>query len=58
MPLDTLNEVLQGLGKVIRHDLESIGRYRPNRAASKAGSEVGEVLFFVDKTALSYREAA
>ena len=58
VPLDTLNEVLQGLGKVIRHDLESIGRYRPNRAASKAGSEVGEVLFFVDKTALSYREAA
>lgn len=50
VPLDQLRDVLQDAGKVVRYDLEAIGRYRPNQAASKAGSEVGEVLFCIDKT--------
>lgn len=58
VPLHALNEVLMSSGKVTRHDLEVIGRYRPNRAASKAGSEVGEALFFIDKTAQATRVAA
>jgi adenine-specific DNA-methyltransferase len=51
VPLDVLGEVLEGIGDVVRYDLENIGRYRPNRTASKRGSEVGEVLFFIEKTA-------
>jgi len=49
VPLDTLSEVLGDAGEVALYELGHIGRYRPNRAASKAGSEVGEVLFFIDK---------
>ena len=49
VPLELLGEVLQGHGSVVRHDLDFVGRYRPNRAASKAGSEVGEVLFYIEK---------
>lgn len=51
VPLEVLGDALQGLGKIVRHDLQNIGRYRPNRAASEGGSEVGEVLFYVEKTA-------
>ena len=49
VPLDVLGEALEGIGDVACHELESIGRYRPNRTASERGSEVGEVLFFVEK---------
>jgi adenine-specific DNA-methyltransferase len=49
VPLEVLGETLQGLGNVVRHNLETVGRYRPNRAASEGGSEVGEVLFYVEK---------
>jgi adenine-specific DNA-methyltransferase len=51
VPLEILSELLRGVGTVARHDLEAVGRYRPNRAASAGGSEVGEVLFYVEKPA-------
>ncbi|MEQ8389848.1 MAG: DNA adenine methylase [Thalassospira sp.] len=49
--LEALDETLQQLGNVVRHDLETIGRYRPNRAASEKASAVGEVLFYLEKSA-------
>ena len=49
VPLEILSEMLQSVGTVMRHDLEVVGRYRPNRAASVGGSQVGEVLFYVEK---------
>lgn len=58
VPLDVLSEVLESAGRVVRHELDSIGRYRPNRAASKAGSEVGEVLFYIDKSSQEKQVAA
>lgn len=58
VPLDELTNILQGTGNVVVHDLESVGRYRPNRVASAAGSEVGEVLFFIDKAVQENRVAA
>ena len=58
VPLSVLGDVLQSVGKVMRYDLDTVGRYRPNRAASEAGAEVGEVLFFVDKLAQKKRMAA
>ena len=58
VPLPALGEVLQSTGEVVRHDLDPVGRYRPNRAASEAGAEVGEVLFFIDKAVDKSRVAA
>ncbi|AKM11476.1 DNA adenine methylase [Croceicoccus naphthovorans] len=58
VPLSILNEAFQGLGEVVMHHLDAIGRYRPNRAASAAGSEVGEVLFSIEKPAVESKEAA
>jgi|TARA_R110002049_G_scaffold12487_5_gene55836 adenine-specific DNA-methyltransferase len=58
VPLPVLNEAFQGLGDVVMHHLDAIGRYRPNRAASEAGSKVSEVLFFIEKPAAENREAA
>ena len=58
VPLEILGEVLQESGSVVRYDLDRIGRYRPNRAACRAGTSVHEVLFFVDRMAQSCRRAA
>ncbi len=58
IPLETLGEVLQESGCVVRYNLDRIGRYRPNRAACRAGANVDEVLFFVQKMAQSCRLAA
>lgn len=58
VPLTVLNDALQGLGEVAMHRLDAIGRYRPNRAASEAGSEVCEVLFSIEKPAAENRQAA
>ena len=58
IPLETLGEVLQESGSVVRYSLDRIGRYRPNRAACRAGASVDEVLFFVDRMAQSCRLAA
>lgn len=49
VPLDALARTLEPLGKVSTHTLMQIGRYRPNTAASRAGTNVGEVLISLDK---------
>lgn len=49
VPISVLTEALSSLGSVELHRLQNIGRYRPNRAASKAASDVGEFLFSIDK---------
>lgn len=51
VPITVLSEALSNLGVVKLHRLQNIGRYRPNRAASEAASDVGEVLFYIEKTA-------
>ena len=58
VPLDVLASGLANVGTVTRYELDQVGRYRPNRAASRAGSEVQEVLFEVEKEAASNRLAA
>ena len=58
VPLDVLASGLTNVGTVELHDLERIGRYRPNRAASRAGSDVREVLFEIEKAAEPRRLAA
>ena len=45
VPLETLSAALGKIGDVELYELDRIGRYRPNRAASAAGSDVREVLF-------------
>ncbi|MCY4199536.1 MAG: DNA adenine methylase [Gammaproteobacteria bacterium] len=52
--LDVLASKLENVGRVQLHDLDQIGRYRPNRKACQAGSEVQEVLFEVQKSARPY----
>ncbi len=47
--LATLSDVLKNVGEVVQYELDQVGRYRPNRAASRAGSEVHEVLFRIKK---------
>lgn len=51
VPIAALSETLSALGAVKLHRLQNIGRYRPNRAASETASDVGEVLFYIEKTA-------
>ena len=58
VPLDVLGSGLANVGTVERHDLDQVGRYRPNRAASRAGSAVREVLFEIEKAAEPRRLAA
>ncbi|MYF09536.1 MAG: DNA methyltransferase [Gammaproteobacteria bacterium] len=58
VPLEVLANSLANIGKVRRHKLDQIGRYRPNRAASRAGSEVQEVLFEIEKEAVPRQLAA
>ena len=58
VPLPVLSEALTKIGSVRVHRLENIGRYRPNRAASDAASQVGEVLLSIEKTAQKSEVAA
>lgn len=58
VPISAIGETLSTLGAVQLHRLQSIGRYRPNRAASEAASDVGEVLFSIEKTQQRYDVAA
>lgn len=58
VPLPALADALRSSGEVSRQDFDAIGRYRPNRAASEAGAEVGEVLFFINKAVLKNKVAA
>lgn len=58
VPLDSLAEALAPLGTVTMHALMQVGRYRPNTAASKAGSGVGEFLIGIERDAQSLGVAA
>ena len=58
VPLDVLASGLANVGTVRLYELDQVGRYRPNRAASRAGSEVQEVLFEIEKAAEPRRFAA
>lgn len=51
--LDDLCAELGTLGEVELHELGSIGRYRPNRAASDAGAEVTEFLVEVERAPIA-----
>ena len=46
------------LGKVVKFEIEQVGRYRPNRAASDAASNVGEMLFYIEKNEQEIQVAA
>lgn len=50
VPIKSLSDTLSGIGEVNVHLLQSIGRYRPNKPASEAASEVGELLFCIEKS--------
>lgn len=50
VPLLPLEESLRKLGSIKVTQLKSIGRYRPNTAASDSGSEVKEFLLEVDRS--------
>ncbi|MDE2888332.1 MAG: DNA adenine methylase [Gemmatimonadota bacterium] len=54
--LATLLSVLTVLGTVTKFEIDRVGRYRPNRAASEAASEVGEVLFSIEKADVNCQE--
>lgn len=58
VPLTELYDRLASVGNVEMRHIDAIGRYRPNKVASDAGSEVGEVLFTIEKAALKRQEAA
>lgn len=58
VPLEVLARELEPIGRVSTHTLMQVGRYRPNSAASKAASDVGEVLISVERAASSLEEAA
>ena len=58
VPIDVLTNTLDGIGAVKRHILDDVGRYRPNRTASRSGSSVREVLFEIDKEGQERRLAA
>lgn len=49
VPQEELEEHLHDLGDVAVHALGPIGRYRPNRAASAAGSSVSEYVIELNK---------
>lgn len=58
VPIESLSDTLAGIGELSVHSLQNIGRYRPNRAASKAATEVGELLFCIEKDKDAKRAAA
>ena len=58
VPIKSLSDSLAGIGELSVHSLQNIGRYRPNKAASKAASDVGELLFCIEKTKEAKRAAA
>jgi len=58
VPLEPLAEELSALGRLSVLPLKEIGRYRPNRAASDAGSAVTEYLLIVERSRLEAPKAA
>ncbi len=55
--IELLTDGLAKLGDLSVVPLKAVGRYRPNRAASDAGSIVTEYLLIIDRTAKIMREA-
>ena len=53
VPLDALKRTFAKYGSVSLLELDQIGRYTPNRTASKTASHVKEVLFKIERTANS-----
>lgn len=58
MALQPLVNRLAALGDLSLVPLKEVGRYRPNRAASDAGSAVTEYLIVVERGTQSFRKAA
>ncbi|MXO72087.1 DNA adenine methylase [Alteraurantiacibacter buctensis] len=51
--MDGMKEELSKIGKLTIHPLGSVGRYRPNKAASKSASDVNEFLVIIEKPQVS-----
>ena len=51
--MDGMKEELSKIGKFTIHPLGSVGRYRPNKAASKSASDVNEFLVIIEKPQVS-----
>lgn len=47
--MEGMKEELSKIGKFAMHPLGSVGRYRPNKVASKSASEVNEFLVIIEK---------
>lgn len=47
--MEGMNEELSKIGKFTMHPLGSVGRYRPNKVASKSASDVNEFLVMIEK---------
>ncbi|MGE8140663.1 DNA adenine methylase [Novosphingobium sp. NPDC080210] len=47
--MEGMNEELSKIGKFTMHPLGSVGRYRPNKIASKSASDVNEFLVMIEK---------
>ena len=47
--IEDLSRTMRQIGRVSQVELSIVGRYRPNQAASAAGSKVREFLFRIDK---------
>jgi len=48
--MEGMREELSKIGKFTMHPLGSVGRYRPNKVASKSASDVNEFLVIIEKT--------
>ena len=58
VPMQPLADGLAAIGELSVVPLKEVGRYRPNRAASDAGSAVTEYLIVVDRRTQSIRKQA
>jgi adenine-specific DNA-methyltransferase len=48
--MDDMKEELSKVGSFAMHPLGSVGRYRPNKVASKSASDVNEFLVIFEKS--------
>ena len=58
VPIKSLTNSLNSIGQLSVQYLQSVGRYRPNKAASEAASDVREVLFCIEKSTSTEHLAA
>jgi len=52
--MDGMKEELSKIGKFTIHPLGSVGRYRPNKVASKSASDVNEFLVIIEKNQIKF----